>query len=137
MQWSDVLREPTPRMVRQFAGLAAVLLSGLGLFQILARSRPGAGSILIGAALVLPLAAWLVPHRTRWTYTLAMAVAFPIGLVVSHVLLLGIFLLFLVIGLALRLRGWDPMLRSRRPPDRTYWEARRGPRDPRRYLRQY
>ncbi|MBX3747552.1 MAG: hypothetical protein KF833_19760 [Verrucomicrobiae bacterium] len=137
MQWSDVLREPTPRIVRQFAGLAAALLSGLGLFQILARSRPGLGAILIGAALLLLLGAWLLPRWTRWTYTLAMAVAFPIGLVVSQILLVGIFLVFLVIGQVLRLRGWDPMLRNRRPPDRTYWEPRPGVRDPRRYLRQY
>ena len=40
MTWSDVTREPTPRVIRQFAVLCLVACIGMGLVEGLARSAP-------------------------------------------------------------------------------------------------
>lgn len=140
MTWSDVTRAPKPTVVRQFGVVCLVVFGGLGLFQALARSRPVLGWSLVGfgaACLVLGL---LAPRLLRWVYTGAMLVAFPIGFVVSQLMLAVLFfLVFTPMGAGLRMRGWDAMLRRRKPasPTEGYWEPKPQPTDPRRYLRQY
>jgi hypothetical protein len=68
----------------------------------------------------------------------AMVVAFPIGFVVSQVLLSVLFfVVFLGVGLFLRARRWDAMLRQPKPSGASYWETKSQPAAADRYLRQY
>lgn len=140
MTWSDVTRPPKPKVVRQFGVVCLVVFGSLGLLQMLARSRPVLGGILLGFGVLCAVLGLVAPAVLRRVYTGAMLLAFPIGFVVSQ-LMLGVlfFLVFTPLGGLLRLRGWDPMLR-RRPapaPKAGYWEPKSQPADPRRYLRQY
>lgn len=138
MTWSDVIREPPRRVVRQFGVLVCLGLAGAGLHQWLARGQAGLGGGLVGLGLACLALGWLAPGVFRWAFTGSMVLVFPIGFVVSQVILaLMFFGVFLPIGLLLRLRGWDAMLRHRKPAGESYWEPKPVPRDPRRYLRQY
>lgn len=138
MTWQDVTREPKPSVVRQFGALCLVVLGGAGLWQALGRSHPVLGGSLVAAGGLCLVLGWRAPRLFRWVYTGAMVVAFPVGFVVSQVILALLFFgVFLAVGGYLRWRGWDAMLRRRQPPGRSYWEARPGPANARRYLKQY
>jgi hypothetical protein len=138
MTWADVIREPKPRVLRQFGVLCLVILGGIGLWQILGRDRAVLGGVLVGIGLLSGGLGGFAPRRMRWVFTGAMLLVFPIGFVVSQVMLLILFfLVFLPTGLLLRVRGWDPMLRHDRKASGSAWEPKVTPRDVRRYLRQY
>ena len=67
-----------------------------------------------------------------------MVLVFPVGFVVSQLVLVVLFfLVFLPIGFLLRFRGWDPMLYRVRKSGDTFWEVKSISQDVRRYLRQY
>ncbi len=138
MTWSDVTREPTPRVIRQFAVLCLVACIGMGLVEGLARSRPAWGWAF-GILGVACLAAGLwAPAAFRWIYSGALLVAFPIGFVVAQILLAVLFFgVFWVVAAFLRLGGRDAMVRRRQPSGKSYWEAKSAPADLKRYLRQY
>ena len=138
MTWSDVTREPKPKVVRQFGAVCLLVFGGLGLWQVLGRGRPTPGWTLVAIGVGCLVLGWVAPRLFRWVYTAAMVVAFPIGFVVSQAMLAVLFFsVFLPIGLILRLRGWDAMARRRRPAGVGYWEPKVLPVQPARYLRQY
>ena len=67
----------------------------------------------------------------------SMVAAYPIGWVVSHLILAAIFYgVFTIAGAAMRIFGYDPLQRKRRPSDATYWSSVRQNRDPQSYFRQ-
>lgn len=140
MTWSDVTRAPKPKVVRQFGVVCCLLLTGVGLAQILRHGRTGVGAGLVGLGVLCLILGWVAPRAFRWVFTAAMLLAFPIGFVVSQVMLAFLFfVVFLAVGLFLRVRGWDAMVRRRQPAGsgQGYWEPKPMPSDPRRYLRQY
>jgi hypothetical protein len=74
----------------------------------------------------------------RRVYVGMMYATFPIGWVVTHVLLTAIyFAVFTPIGLALRLAGRDPMTRRLDPAATTYWIRRERTPQPRDYFSQF
>ena len=76
------------------------------------------------------------PPAIRPVFVGLILLTYPIGWVVSHVLLGAIFyLLFLPIGLALRMTGHDP-LQLKRPAGNSLWKTPVGKTDPASYLRQ-
>jgi hypothetical protein len=138
MTWSDVIRPPKPRVVRQFGFVCLGVFGGIGLYQSLARGRPGLGWSLLGLGVVCLVLGLTAPRLFRWFYTGAMVVVFPIGFVVSQVLLAVLFFVaFLGVGLFLRVKRWDAMLRQPKAPGASYWEAKPRPGEASRYLRQY
>lgn len=138
MTWSDVTRPPKPRVVRQFAVLCLVIFGALGLFQILARARPILGGACLAFAVLSLVLGMTAPNLFRWVFTGSMLLAFPIGFVVSQVMLAVLFfVVFLAIGLLIRAGGSDPLGRRRKPPGESYWSPKPMPADAGRYLRQY
>lgn len=138
MTWSDVTRAPKPKVVRQFAVLCFVIFGAFGLFQALGRAKPILGWSCVAFALLSLVLGLTAPRLFRWVFTLSMLIAFPIGFVVSQVMLAVLFfVVFLGVGLALRASGRDAMLRHRKPAGQSYWETKAMPADARRYLRQY
>jgi hypothetical protein len=136
MTWNDAIRDPGRRVVRQFAALCASAFVGIAFWQWLGRDRADLAMGLGAAGVACGLAGWLVPRGFRWVYTVAMIVVFPIGFVVSQVVLLLVFYgVFLPVGLVLRARGWDPL--RRRGRESSGWETRKNAGDRRRYFRQY
>jgi hypothetical protein len=138
MTWSDVTRPPKPSVVRQFGGVCLVVFGVLGLYLALKQGRTTLGYSLVGFGAVSAVLGAVAPNLFRWVFTAFMLAAFPIGFVVSQVMLAFLFfVVFLAVGVFLRLRGWDAMVRKRQPAGASYWQDKATPADPKRYLRQY
>jgi hypothetical protein len=129
---------PSPRQLRQFAWACPVgfTLIGVMLRNVGAREWwwwPATGLAL---GLVLLAVGLLKPLALRPVYAAALAIALPIGWVVSN-LFVAIFFFLLITPLALifRLIGRDALgLRARRAA--TQWHARPSSDDPGSYYRQ-
>lgn len=135
----DVNWKPDSRQLRQFAGLFLVfggIIGGVLMWRGVV-SMTGAGWIWSVAA-VVGLAGLALPALIRPIYIAMMALALPIGFVVSTVLLATVYYLVVTpIGWLLRLTGYDAMHRRLDPQAATYWVERTDPADVRRYFRQY
>jgi hypothetical protein len=135
----DVDWNPPNRQLRQFAGVFLPFFLCLALFLHLKHdTRLLICGILGGMAVVVGVAGLIRPRLIRPVYVAMMALALPIGMVVSVVLLAAIYYLLLTpIGLGLRLSGRDPMGSRPAPDAKTFWKRRNPPKDVERYFRQY
>jgi hypothetical protein len=135
---------PSVRQLRQFSLAALVLLPLLGwLFS----GRPTAatwtefhtaliGSLAALGAVVALLAFW-IPAAVRPVYIAVMLITFPIGLVISELLLLLVWLLlFVPLATIFRLVGRDALDRQFDRSSRTYWRPKRQPPSIDSYFRQ-
>lgn len=127
---------PAQRQLRQFA---VISLLGFGLLGALARFHFGAVIapwVLWAIGLIVCLAGLAAPRAIRPVYALLMAIAFPIGWLISHLLLRVLFYcIFTPLGLILRMTGRDP-LRLKRPSTDSYWLKHKQRNDPLSYYRQ-
>ncbi len=125
------------RTLRQFAGLWMVFFGVLAAWQGLGRGNEGWAWALGGTGLVVGLVGLVRPAAIRPIFKGALKLAFPVGWLVSNLLLtLLFFLLFVPIGLLSRLVGRDP-LRLRRPQGtETYLTPRTQPAGIKSYFRQ-
>jgi hypothetical protein len=125
------------RTLRQFAGLCVLFFGGLAAWQGWGRESWRWAAALGAIGLVIGVAGLLRPLSVRPLFKGALALARPIGWLVSNLLLsLLFFVVFVPIGLLFRLLGRDP-LSLRRPADReTYLIRRPDPPGPRSYFRQ-
>ena len=135
----EINRNPTRRQLNQFG---FIWLGFLVLFGAIARFKLDAPNLALGlwvAAAVVPVVGWLVPAFMRAVFLGMSYLAWPIGFVVSHVILaLVYYLVFTPIGLAMRIFGYDPMKRGFDESASSYWVKR----DPaaseaKRYFRQF
>jgi len=127
-------------MLRQFAGLCVLFAGGgalaswLGLLELPPQAIPvliGVAGVVGGLGRVYPRA--LKPVFVGWTVAV-----FPLGWVVSHLVLAVLFFgVFTPVALLFRWTGRDVLRLKRDPAARTYWSTRSGPPEPRRYLSQY
>ncbi|HXG08244.1 MAG TPA: hypothetical protein VNK04_00480, partial [Gemmataceae bacterium] len=81
----------TDRTLRQFAGLCLLFFGGLACWEYFGRGHPTAALVLAGLAAVLGLGGWAWPRGIRPVFVTAMALTFPIGWVISRVLLAVLF----------------------------------------------
>jgi len=132
----DIDRNPSPKTLRTFGLLLALFLAIAG---VLAWHREAglAARILWGAAIIVPGIYFAWP-AIRWPFYMTwITVVFPIGWLVSHLLLAVIFYgLVTPWGLGMRLLGRDPMHRKRDPRATSHWRPLRLDSDPARYFRQ-
>lgn len=139
MQWSDITTTPPPaRVLRQFSVLCLVF--GL----TIAGRRAWSGQLdgwtwsIVGIGIVVGALGALRPQLTRWIYTSAMIVAFPIGWTVTRVMLAAVFyLMFTPLALCFRLIGRDEL--QLKPPAKvdSYWRRRRPQPAASAYFRQF
>jgi hypothetical protein len=137
MKWSDLPLNPTSRVLRQFAAAWLVFFLGAALHQALVRHHPGAGRVLGGIALI-GVIGLLKPATVRWLFVVATMAAFPIGWVVTQVMLALMFYLILTpVALIFRWRGRDELQLRRKPGQSGFWITRDPPPDAGRYLKQF
>ena len=138
MRWSDLPLNPTPRMLRQFAGLWLAILGGLALWRGIQHGW-AVGSIAVAVITVaVGVIGWLWPRAIRPLFVGCMVLTFPIGWVVSRVILALIFFgLFTPLAWVFRWRGRDALHLRRDPNSETFWLAQPATADPRRYFRQF
>jgi hypothetical protein len=136
MQWSEVVKRPPERMLRQFAGLWLVFFLGLAALRWF-RGAPDQWAVgLAVLAVVVGGAGLVAPALIRPIYTGWMIAAFPIGWTISRVILGTIFFgVITPIAAAFRLSGRDA-LRRRRHQRRSYWLDKRQPTGSADYFRQ-
>jgi hypothetical protein len=132
-------RHPTRRQLNQFGFIWLGFLALFGAVAWLKFDAPTAARVLWSLAVVVPLIGWLIPSFMRLVFVGMSYAAWPIGFVVSHVVLaLVYYLVFTPIGLMMRIFGYDPMVRRAEPEATTYWVDRdREGRSPRSYFRQF
>lgn len=124
------------RLLRQFAGLWMVFWSALASWQIY-QGRPTRAVVLVGVGVMLGVAGLAKPEVIRPVFSALNAIARPIGLVMTRIILgIAYYLLFTPLALVFRVIGRDPLSRKRRRDAETYWTARSGFHEPRRYFRQ-
>jgi hypothetical protein len=93
---------------------------------------------ILAVGLALTAVYWLIPPLKRYVYLAFNYAAFPIGYVVSHVILAATYYLVITpIGLLMRLLGRDPMQRTFDRAAPTYWLPRVQSQNPATYFRQF
>ena len=132
IQWN-----PSTKQLRQFAGIWFPAFCGLVGYSI--GHKTGHWSeVEIGWALagLLSVGGLVLPALIRPIFIGLILLTFPIGWVVSH-LLLGLIFYGVVtpIGLILRISGHDP-LQLKKPSGNSVWKTSVGKTDATRYLRQ-
>lgn len=137
MRWDDFDWNPTRTKLRQF-GMLLVFFGALFAIAAVAKGKVilawyiGPLAMAIGGLIGI-----LSPEYLRWPFVVWTLAAFPVGWVVSQLILLGIFIfVFLPIGLVFRLLRRDALnLKvSNRP---SFWNPAPANIDSNRYFRQY
>jgi RsiW-degrading membrane proteinase PrsW (M82 family) len=137
MKFSDIPRNPDHRMLRQFAGLWILFFGAIALAQHF-RSQQTTLAVIVGTlTLVVGVPGLFFPRILKPIFVGWMILAFPIGWLVSHVILFLIYWsVFVPVGFILRRAGHDP-LRLRKPAVDSYWEQKTQQTSLRRYLKQF
>jgi hypothetical protein len=135
----EINRNPTRRQLNQFG---FIWLAFLALFGAIARFKldaPTVGLALWVAAVVVPVIGWLIPAVMRAVFVGMSYLAWPIGFVVSHVILaLVYYLVFTPVGILMRIFRYDPMKRGFDDSLSSYWVERDpAAAEPKRYFRQF
>ena len=138
MKLIEINRNPSSRDLAWFGVVLLLFLMMVG--AVLGRAL---GSVLLrnvlwGAGGALALLYYAVPALRRPMFVGWMYAAYPVGLVVSHVLLgLVYFGVVTPIGLVMKAVRYDPLERRFDRSATTYWIARERTSGVRRYFRQF
>jgi hypothetical protein len=137
MQWKDINFSPTTSTLRQFSALWIVFFGGLAALNYWSHARPVVALALAVIGVVAGTIGLVFPAAMFHVYRIWMALAFPIGWTVSHVVLALVYFGFLTpLRFVFQLTGRD-VLRLRRQSSTTYWVRKTPEQDLMRYLRQY
>lgn len=138
MKWSDIPFHPTGKALRQFAAAWLVFFLAVGTYQYVVRGHQRWGLTLILLAIAVSVLGLVRPAAVRWIFVGWMVLAFPIGWLLSQIMLLLLFYgVITPVALLFRFRGRD-MLRSKPAPNRpTYWLPKQTPQDVTSYFHQY
>jgi len=138
MNWSDIPFRPTRRVLRQFAALWLACFLALGAIQYLVTHRPMAGLTLAAIAVIVGLPGLFWPSLLRGIYVASTVLVFPLGWLVSLLLLLVVYYLILSpVAVLMRICGRDFLQRKPAPRRDSFWVPKRSPADVRSYFRQY
>jgi hypothetical protein len=139
MTMLEINRHPTRRQLRQFGFVWLGFLTLFGFMAFSVLDDVDLALLLWAAALLVPLIGWFVPAFMRLVFVGMSYLAWPVGFVVSHVVLAIVYYLVLTpIGLAARIVGYDSMQRHFDREAGSYWiERPRRPPGSRRYFRQF
>jgi Saxitoxin biosynthesis operon protein SxtJ len=134
----DLNLNPSKKELRTF-GLCALAFLALVAWIVFRRtsSMPVAAG-LVGLGVILAALGFLFPRALRPVWIVLMVVNYPIGWVLTHVVMSIIFYLVVSpVGVIMRLSGRDPMERRFDRSAKTYWKPRHSDPGSARYFRQY
>jgi len=130
-------RHPPPRQLLVFALAWLVFVGGIGLAQWF-KARPTAAVACWMLAGAVPLIGAVWREGLRLLYVGLSYATYPIGLVVSSVVLTALYYVVLTpIGLILRLARHDALQRRFDSAAPSYWHQRPVSREPASYFRQH
>ena len=134
----DINWNPPPKELRVFAVLQFVFFLIVAGVVYRRSEAAGAATALIAATAAVAVVGLVKPTWLRVMYVVWMAAVFPIGWLVSHLLMAMVFYLVVTpIGLMMRMLGRDPMHRKADPDAETYWQPRTPSPGTKRYFRQF
>jgi hypothetical protein len=146
-QMVELNLRPDARTLRQFGWIALV---GFGLLALMAwrgwlifaalpeAARDEFAAVFAGLAVVSALFSLVYPKANWPIYVGLTVVAFPIGFVLSYVIMGTLFYLIIApIGFVMRLFGHDPMHRHFQRDAKSYWLDSRPPRPTASYFKQF
>ena len=130
--------DPSRRQLNVFGLIWLAFFGALAGVLFYRGALPALAWSLSAAAGVVPVAGWIAPPVMRVVYLGMAYLAFPIGFVLSHVVMAATYYLVLTpIGLLMRVFGYDPLHRRFERETKTYWVPRQANSDTRRYFRQF
>jgi hypothetical protein len=137
MRWSDIMSPATPKMLRQFAGLWLVFFGALACWQGLFLGNATKGVVYAVLGTTLGSLGLLFPGTIGPVYRVSLVLAFPIGWLVSHVILAVVFIgVFIPLALIFRIMGRDVLALKLHREKETYWLPK-PPFDASRYFDQF
>ena len=137
MRWSDLQLNPSRRMLREFSLLWIVCFGAVAMWQWFGRGHHTLAVVYATLAGTFGPIGLVAPAVMRPIYIAWLVAAFPIGWLVSRILLAVLFF-GVVTPLAawFRWRGRD-VLTLRRRDTQSYWTAKPPPNGPASYFRQF
>lgn len=131
--------DPPAAKLRQFGWAAPVMLLTIGGVLRWRFDLPTAWMMGLGVAgVVIFLASRVSPKLVRPAYLALVVLGFPIGWVVSHMVMLVFYYGVLTpVGLCFRLLGRDPLQRRWQPEQSSYWTKHPRTENVARYFRQF
>jgi len=135
----SINRNPSDSQLRQFACIFFPLFCIiLGCVLYFKSGQPAIAYALWIAAGIVALIGLAAPKTIKPFFVGSLYATFPIGWVVSHLLLMTAFYLIITpIGLLMRLFGYDPMKRKLDRDAKSYWISRDPNINFKRYFKQY
>jgi hypothetical protein len=133
--FSQLPLNPTPRILRQFAAGWLICFLALAFrFGLLHHAPVGIRLAVVSVAGIIGL---LAPRVLHWPFVVLTAAAFPIGWLMTQLVLALMFYCVLTpVALIFRWRGRDAL--QLRPRGRsTFWSERNEPTPPEKYLKQF
>src|SRR2546427_7841223 len=130
MTWSDIPTNPTRKVLRQFSAVWLVFFLAIGARQYLGRGHHQFGIVLGALAVVIGGPGLFKPAAVRWLFVGWMVLAFPIGWLISQIMLTLMFYgLLTPLAFILRLRGRDLLCRKPAPERPSFWPPKTTPQD--------
>lgn len=134
----DINWHPSPRELRVFAGLQWLFCGVVSFYLWRQHEALWTALCVMSISSLLAVGGLLAPRALRPVYVAWMLAVFPIGWIVSHLVLAAVYyLVFTPVGFALRLMGHDPLERRWDRAASSYWKARPQPPEPSRYFREF
>jgi hypothetical protein len=138
MKWSDLPLKPTAQALRQFAGAWLILFLAVGVHRYVARGQHQVGVAVGVMAVVVGGLGLIKPAALRWLFVGATVLAFPIGWVLSQIMLAVMYYgIITPLALWFRIRGRDLLSRKPAPNRASFWAPKHTPDDMGAYFRQY
>jgi len=129
---------PTRKQLRIFSGLQFVFFAIIAGWLHYGTSHGQAGNFVLAVSLIVGVAGFLWPPLMHVVYVVWMALVFPIGWTVSHVVLAALYYLMITpIAVVMKLCGYDSMQRKFDRQAVTYWKRREPNDDMSRYFKQF
>jgi len=136
MQLIRINKNPSRRQMIVFAIVWLVFVTTWG-FVASIRGNRTLALVLWFLATGIPLLGLIFPSCLRLVYLTLSYATYPVGLVVSHVVLVLVYYLgFTFLGFAMRVFRYDPLTLRRDARATSYWRERRQDKHPNTYFRQ-
>ncbi len=135
----EIRKNPSRGELRFFAALVfPAFWTVVALLVLFRAGMPQVALWIAATAATISIVGLISPVFMRWVYLGMIYATYPIGFVVSHILLAIVYYVIITpIGLAMRLAGKDPMNRTFEEDRSTYWLDKEGKADVHSYFRQH
>ena len=134
----DLNLNPSKRELRVFSLAAFVFLTIVSWLVWRKSGSATAPTVLVALGVVIAVLGLTLPRAVRPVFIALMVINYPIGWVVTHLVVAVIFYLVVTpLAVIMKLAGRDPMERRMDRSAATYWKPRPTETDSSRYFRQF